>query len=151
MKYNKIFLFTFLAVVYWFLCGGPNFFEHPASLGYFGLGLIYLSCMLWTDSLFILFDGDSYTYGSTGKGIALFFGSPAVIIIAFLVRVDSNILNIPTWLNNIGIGFILLGLLSILSVPIMTTNSANPLPVKESRRSYNDLSVMNNQEDQDHV
>ena len=151
MKYNKIFLFIFLAVVYWFLCGGPNFFEHPASLGYFGLGLIYLSCMLWTDSLFILFDGDSYTYGSAGKGIALFFGSPAIIIIAFLVRVDSNILNIPTWLNNIGIGFVLLGLLSILSVPIMTTNSSNPLPIKESRRSYNDLSVMNNQEDQDHV
>jgi hypothetical protein len=151
MKYNKIFLFTFLAVVYWFLCGGPNFFEHPASLGYFGLGLIYLLCMLWTDSLFILFDGDSYTYGPTGKGIALFFGSPAVIIIALLVRVDSNILNIPTWLNNIGIGFILLGLLSILSVPIMTTNSVNPLPIKESRRNYNDLSVMNNQEDQDHV
>lgn len=151
MKYNKIFLFTFLSVIYWFLCGGPNFIEHPASLGYFGLGLIYLICMLWTNLLFILFNGDSYTYGAAGKGIALFLGSPALIAIAFLVRVDSNILSIPTWLNNIGIGFILLCLLIILMIPIMTSNAVDPLPFKESRRSYNDLSVMNNQEDQDHV
>ncbi len=151
MKYNKAFLFIFLSVIYWFLCGGPDFFEHPASLGYFGLGLIYLLCMIWTDSLFTLFNGDRYTYGAAGKGIALFFGGPAVIIIALLVRVDSNILSIPTWLNNIGIGFILLGLLSILSVPIMTSDSVDPLPIKESRRSYNDMSVINNQEDQDHV
>lgn len=151
MKYNKIFLFSFLSVIYWFLCGGPNFVEYPASLCYFGLGLIYLLCMLWTDSLFILFNGDSYTYGSTGKGIALFFGTPAVIVIAFLVRVDSNILNIPIWLNNIGIGFILLGLLSIFSVPIMTSNAVDPLPVKESRRSYNDLSVIKDRKDSNNV
>ena len=151
MKYNKIFLFTFLSVIYWFLCGGPNFIEYPASLGYFILGLIFLLCMLWTDSLFTLFNGDNYTYGAAGKGIALFIGSPAIIIIAFLVRVDSNMISIPQWLNNVGIGFILLGLLTILSVPAMTSNSPNPLPSKESRRSYNDSSVMNNEEDPDNV
>ncbi|GEM_PF-2591246 len=151
MKYNKAFIFIFLSVIYWFLCGGPNFIDHLASLGYFGLGLIYLLCMIWTDSLFTLFNGDRYTYGAAGKSIALFFGSPAVIIIALLVRGDSNILSIPTWLNNIGIGFILLGLLSILSVPIMTSNSVDPLPIKESRRRYNDLSIMNNQENSDNA
>lgn len=151
MKFNKIFLFFFLAATYWFLCGGPNFFEYPTSLGYYLLGLVFLLCMLWTDSLFTAFNGDSYTYGAAGKGIALFIGSPAVVIIAFLVRVDSRIITIPQWLNNIGIGFILLGLLTILSVPIMTSNSPNPLPSQESRRSYNDSSVMSNQEESDNA
>ncbi len=151
MKYNKIFLFTFLSVIYWFLCGGPNFFEYPTSLGYYLLGLIFLLCMLWTDSLFTAFNGDSYTYGAAGKGIALSFGIPAVIIIAFLVRVDSRLISIPQWLNNIGIGFILLDLLIIFSVPIMSSNSPNPIPSQESRRKYSDSSAVSTPEDSDHA
>lgn len=147
MKNTQIFFFLFLSVIYWFLCGGPNFINHPASLGYFALGLAYISCMIWTDALFNLFNGDRYTYSAAAKGIALFFGSPAVIVIAMLVRVDSNLLNIPQWLNNIGIGFTLLGFLPILSVPMMSSNAVEPLPNQQSRRNYDDNSTVSTSED----
>lgn len=142
MKSVKIFFFLFLSIIYWFLCGGPNFFDHLASLGYFALGLAYISCMIWTEVLFDLFNGDRYTYGAAAKGITLAFGSPAVITIAFLIRIDSNLINIPSWLNNIGIGFTLLGFLPILSVPMMSTNSVDALPSQQSRREYDDKSIV---------
>ena len=103
--------------------------------------------MTWTDALFSLFNGDRYTYGSAVKGIALAFGSPAVIVIAFLVRVDTNLINIPTWLNNIGIGLTLLGFLPILSVPLMSTNEVDALPSQQSRREYDDKSTISTQKD----
>ena len=147
MKNVQIFFFLFLSVIYWFLCGGPNFFDHPASLGYFALGLAYISCMIWTDALFNLFNGDRYTYGAAVKGIALAFGSPAVIVIALLVRVDTNLINIPNWLNNIGIGLTLLGFLPILSVPMMSTNAVDALPSQQSRREYDDKSTVSTPKD----
>jgi hypothetical protein len=147
MKNVQIFFFVFLSTVYWFLCGGPNFVDNPASLGYFALGLAYISCMIWTDALFNFFKGDRYTYGAAVKGIALAFGSPAVIVIALLVRVDSNLINIPTWLNNVGIGFTLLGFLPILSVPMMSTNTVDSLPSQQSRREYDDKSTVSTPQD----
>ena len=147
MKNLQIYLFLFLSIIYWFLCGGPNFFDHPASLGYFALGLTYIGCMIWTDALLNFFNGDRYTYGSAVKAIALAFGSPAVVAIALLVRVDSNLINIPTWLNNIGIGFILLGFLPILSIPMMSTNEVDALPSQQSRREYDDKSIVSTPKD----
>ena len=151
MLANRIFLFSFLSVIYWFLCGGPNFFEHPTSLALYGLGLAYITCIIWTDLIFSLFNGDRYTYSAAGKGIAIVIGSPAIVIIALLIRVDSNIYSLPGWLNNIGIGFILLGLLSILTLPIMSSNSVGALPKQTERRCYDNPTVANNQKDQDHV
>lgn len=138
MAVNKFFVYLFLIVVYWFLCGGPDFVAHPASFGLYAIGLAYLTLILWNNQLFRFFDGDSYTYGAAGRGIALAVGLPAMLITSLLVRVDSNIIEIPGWLGKVGVGFLLLGLLAISSVPIFTSNSANVLPMKESRRWYDD-------------
>ena len=147
MQINKLFTFLFSSTIYWFLCGGPNFFSHPTSLGFYALGLIYITCMLWSDSLYSLFDGDVYTYGSATRGMSLFFGLPALIVLALLIRVDSNLFSVPQWISNIGIGFILLGLLTIISIPIMSTNNVDSLPDQKSRRSYEDGSVVSRKED----
>jgi len=93
---------------------------------------------MWNDQLFKLFYGDSYTYGGAGMGIALGIGIPAMVITTFMVRFDSNVMSIPGWIGKVGIGFLLLGILTILSVPIFTSNAAGVLPVKESRRWYDD-------------
>ena len=138
MTINKLFIYLFLIVIYWFLCGGPNFFLHPASLGLYAIGLAYLTVILWNDQLFRLFCGDSFTYGAAGLGIALAIGLPAMLITSMLVRVDSNLVEIPGWLGRVGVGFLLLGLLAISSVPIFTSNSAEVLPLKDSRRWYDD-------------
>jgi hypothetical protein len=138
MGINKAFVYLFLNVIYWFLCGGPNFIAHPASLGLYAIGLAYLTVILWNDQLFRFFYGDSYTYGAVGLGIALAIGLPAMLITSLLVRVDSNLVEIPGWLGKVGVGFLLLGLLAITSVPIFTSNSAGVLPLKESRRWYDD-------------
>jgi hypothetical protein len=138
MAVNKLFTFLFLAVVYWFLCGGPDFFAHPSSLALYAIGIAYLSLIMWNDQLFKLFYGDSYTYGGAGMGIALGIGIPAMVITTFMVRFDSNVMSIPGWIGKVGIGFLLLGILTILSVPIFTSNAAGVLPVKESRRWYDD-------------
>ena len=111
---------------------------HPASLGLYAIGLAYLTVILWNDQLFRLFYGDSFTYGAAGLGIALAIGLPAMLITSLLVRVDSNLVEIPGWLGRVGVGFLLLGLLAITSVPIFTSNSAGVLPLRESRRWYDD-------------
>jgi len=138
MTINKTLVYIFLIVIYWFFCGGPNFFLHPASLGLYAIGLGYLTVILWNDQLFRLFYGDSFTYGAAGLGIALAIGLPAMLITSLLVRVDSNLVEIPGWLGRVGVGFLLLGLLAITSVPIFTSNSAGVLPLRESRRWYDD-------------
>lgn len=138
MTINKTLVYIFLIVIYWFFCGGPNFFLHPASLGLYAIGLAYLTVILWNDQLFRLFYGDSFTYGAAGLGIALAIGLPAILITSLLVRVDSNLVEIPGWLGRVGVGFLLLGLLAITSVPIFTSNSAGVLPLRESRRWYDD-------------
>ena len=138
MTINKTLIYIFLIVIYWFFCGGPNFFFHPASLGLYAIGLAYLTVILWNDQLFRLFYGDSFTYGAAGLGIALAIGLPAMLITSLLVRVDSNLVEIPRWLGRVGVGFLLLGLLAITSVPIFTSNSAGVLPLRESRRWYDD-------------
>ena len=138
MTINKTLAYIFLIVIYWFFCGGPNFFLHPASLGLYAIGLAYLTVILWNDQLFRLFYGDSFTYGAAGLGIALAIGLPAMLITSLLVRVDSNLVEIPGWLGRVGVGFLLLGLLAITSVPIFTSNSAGVLPLRESRRWYDD-------------
>jgi hypothetical protein len=138
MAINKAFVYFFLIVIYWFLCGGPDFIAHPASLGLYAIGLAYLTVILWNDQLFRFFYGDSYTYGAAGMGIALAIGLPAMLITSLLVRVDSNLIEIPAWLTKVGVGFLLLGLLAIASVPIFTSNSAGVLPLNESRRWYDD-------------
>lgn len=138
MTINKTLIYIFLIVIYWFFCGGPNFFLHPASLGLYAIGLAYLTVILWNDQLFRLFYGDSFTYGAAGLGIALAIGLPAMLITSLLVRVDSNLVEIPGWLGRVGVGFLLLGLLAITSVPIFTSNSADVLPLRESRRWYDD-------------
>lgn len=138
MTINKTLVYIFLIVIYWFFCGGPNFFLHPASLGLYAIGLAYLTVILWNDQLFRLFYGDSFTYGAAGLGIALAIGLPAILITSLLVRVDSNLIEIPGWLGRVGVGFLLLGLLAITSVPIFTSNSAGVLPLRESRRWYDD-------------
>lgn len=138
MTINKLFIYLFLIVIYWFLCGGPNFFLHPASLVLYAIGIAYLTVILWNDQLFRLFFGDSFTYGAAGLGIALAIGLPAMLITSMLVRVDSNLVEIPGWLGRVGVGFLLLGLLAISSVPIFTSNSAEVLPLKDSRRWYDD-------------
>lgn len=138
MTINKTLVYIFFIVIYWFFCGGPNFFLHPASLGLYAIGLAYLTVILWNDQLFRLFYGDSFTYGAAGLGIALAIGLPAMLITSLLVRVDSNLVEIPGWLGRVGVGFLLLGLLAITSVPIFTSNSAGVLPLRESRRWYDD-------------
>ena len=138
MTISKTLVYIFLVVIYWFFCGGPNFFLHPASLGLYAIGLAYLTVILWNDQLFRLFYGDSFTYGAAGLGIALAIGLPAMLITSLLVRVDSNLVEIPGWLGRVGVGFLLLGLLAITSVPIFTSNSAGILPLRESRRWYDD-------------
>ena len=138
MTINKLFIYLFLIVIYWFLCGGPNFFLHPASLGLYAIGTAYLTVIIWNDQLFRLFYGDSFTYGAAGLGIALAIGLPAMLITSMLVRVDSNLVEIPGWLGRVGVGFLLMGLLAISSVPIFTSNSAEVLPLKDSRRWYDD-------------
>lgn len=138
MAINKTFVYLFLVVIYWFLCGGPDFSAHPASLGLYAIGLAYLTLILWNDQLFKVFYGDSYTYGAAGLGIALAIGIPALLITSMLIRVDSNLFEIPAWIGKVGVGFLLLGLLGIASVPIFTSNAAGVLPIKESRRWYDD-------------
>jgi len=138
MTINKTLVYIFLIVIYWFFCGGPSFFLHPTSLGLYAIGLAYLTVILWNDQLFRLFYGDSFTYGAAGLGIALAIGLPAMLITSLLVRVDSNLVEIPGWLGRVGVGFLLLGLLAITSVPIFTSNSAGVLPLRESRRWYDD-------------
>ena len=80
MTINKTLVYIFLIVIYWFFCGGPNFFLHPASLGLYAIGLAYLTVILWNDQLFRFFYGDSFTYGAAGLGIALAIGLPAILI-----------------------------------------------------------------------
>lgn len=138
MTVNKLFVYLFLIVIYWFLCGGPNFILHPASAGLYAIGLAYLTVILWNNQLFHLFYGDSFTYGGASLGIALAIGVPAMLITSLLVRVDSNLVEIPGWIGKVGVGFLLLGLLIITAVPIFTSNGARELPVKDSRRWYDD-------------
>jgi hypothetical protein len=138
MTINKLFIYLFLVVIYWFLCGGPNFVAYPASLGLYAIGVAYLTVILWNDQLFRFFYGDSFTYGAAGLGIALAIGIPAMMITSMLVRVDSNLVEIPGWLGKVGVGFLLLGLLAVTAVPIFTSNDAGVLPLKESRRWYDD-------------
>jgi hypothetical protein len=138
MAINKTFFYLFSVVIYWFLCGGPDFSTHPASLGLYAIGLAYLTLILWNDQLFKVFYGDSYTYGAAGLGIALAIGIPALLVTTMLIRVDSNLFEIPAWIGKVGVGFLLLGLLGIASVPIFTSNAAGVLPIKESRRWYDD-------------
>ena len=138
MAANKLFVYILSIVIYWFLCGGPNFVLHPASFGLYAIGVAYLTLILWNNQLFRFFYGDSYTYGAAGLGIALAIGLPAMLITSLLVRVDSNIIEIPGWLGKVGVGILLLGLLAVSSVPIFTSNSAEVLPMKESRRWYED-------------
>jgi len=138
MAINKTFFYLFSVVIYWFLCGAPDFSTHPASLGLYAIGLAYLTLILWNDQLFKVFYGDSYTYGAAGLGIALAIGIPALLVTTMLIRVDSNLFEIPAWIGKVGVGFLLLGLLGIASVPIFTSNAAGVLPIKESRRWYDD-------------
>lgn len=138
MGLNKLFVFLFLAVILWFFCGGPNFILHPASFGLYAIGLAYLSTIVWNASLFKFFHGDSYTYGAAGLGIALAIGIPAILVSTLLVRVDSNLVAVPAWLGNIGVGFLLLGLLGIAALPIFSSHDVGVLPMKESRRWYDD-------------
>lgn len=138
MAINKVFVFLFLIVIYWFLCGGPDFIAYPASFGLFAIGLAYLTVILWNNQLFRFFYGDSYTYGAAGLGIALAIGLPAFMLTSLLIRVDSNLVEIPGWVGRVGVGFLLLGLVAITSVPILTSNYTGVLPLKESRRWYDD-------------
>ena len=147
MTLNKLFSLFFLSGIYFLLSGGSILLESPGSLLLYCLGVLYIFCMLYTDLIFSIFDGDVVTYGGAIKGITLWIGTPALLFIATLVRVNSNLVQIPQWLSNILYAFVFLGLLIIFSVPIMSSNSPAPLASRDQQRCYDETGIVKDEEE----
>ena len=133
LNFSRIFLFFFITTIFWFLSSGPN--DYPNEFLLFALGIFFIGSIFWNDLLFRIFRGDLVTYAAVGQVISYLFGIPAIVFILFLLRSDA----FPSGLTkDISIVFLAVSFVSIISIPVFSSNSVGPLPNLSSRRNYSE-------------
>jgi hypothetical protein len=137
MNTPKLVYSVFLPFTIWLLFGAPDILL-TGNLLLLLVVILHLFTVIWFRSVFALFHGDAFTYGTVALGfnISSFvttFVTGFITFWAFDRRIET-----VTMISPISWGAICIGFLVTIAVPVLTTRHVNPLPKASSRREYQD-------------
>jgi len=138
-----IVLSVILPVTCLFLFGSPDL-NNSANLLFFTIFVLHIFTVIWQNKLFKFFGGDAFTYGAVGLGINIWslaytfslvfasFHRMAIFEAIWGEDYFTDIQHVPKVL----VGFLMLGLLLTIAIPLLTTRHVTALPQKGDRREF---------------
>ena len=133
---NLLFTIGFPFVI-WLLYGTPDL-SLLGNLALFAVVIVHLYLVIWSRLLFVIFSGDQFTYGFVALGVnissfvsSLFTGFVTFHWLGKEIRTISMI-SPYAW------GFIAVGFLVSMAIPVSSARHVSPLPKSSSRREYED-------------
>ncbi len=131
----KLFLSAILGLIIWLFLGGPSV-KDAGSLIITLIVISHLYVVIWSGPIFRAFKGDEFTYGMVTLGINILSLLYTLIATAVLFKIYGNQINDLNTVPKFVWGFMLLGVVFSVLIPMLTTSDVRPLPKKESRRDY---------------
>ena len=131
----KLFLSAILGLIIWLFLGGPSV-KDAGSLIITLIVVSHLYVVIWSGPIFRAFKGDEFTYGMVTLGINILSLLYTLIATAVLFKIYGNQINDLNTVPKFVWGFMLLGVVFSVLIPMLTTSDVRPLPKKESRRDY---------------
>jgi uncharacterized membrane protein (UPF0182 family) len=136
-------LSVILPTTCWFLFGSPDL-NNSANLLFFTIFVLHICAVIWQGKLFKLFGGDGFTYGAVGLGINIWsLAYTFVMVFGLFHRVaffqliwGEDFYKDAQHVPKILVGFLLLGLLLTIAIPLLTTRHVTPLSKKSDRREF---------------
>ena len=121
----------------WMLCGWPSL-QLPGNKALLGVMLAHTYVVIWQGPLFKLLRGDDFTYGAVARGLnTISLLATLITTIGLFVVYGGDIAQVndvptPAW------GVIGISLLLTLTLPLLASRDAAPLPKASDRRTYED-------------
>jgi hypothetical protein len=121
--------------VLWLLLGAPSL-GLLGNLAIFIVLTLHLYAVIWINVFFALIRGDAFTYGAVARGVnMLSFAYTFGITWVVLQMAHKRIVGIHD-ISPYAWGFMSLGLLLTVGLPILTSADVQRLPSRQDRRSF---------------
>jgi hypothetical protein len=137
MYTSKLVYSVFLPMTLWLVFGAPDL-RLAGNVALMLVVVLHLFTVIWFRSIFAMFQGDAFTYGSVALGfnISSFITTFVAAFITFFVY-DQKIETMDM-IPPISWGAICLGFLVTIALPILGTRHVSALPKAAGRREFED-------------
>ena len=135
MPIAKVIFSLVLPPSIWLVYGAPDL-HLAGNLAIISVVILHLYVAIWFSSLFGLFRGDGFTYGFATLAInSVLFASSFLLGWVVLLRFEERIEMISS-ISPFIWGFICLGILATISIPLVTNRYVTQLASESDRRAY---------------
>jgi hypothetical protein len=135
MKFRDPLLSIVLPILLWLLLGAPSL-QMAGNLAILAVLILHLYAVIWTNVLFTLFRGDGFTYGAVARAINMLSLAYTFAITWIVLHLAHKQIADIRHISPYAWGFMSLGLLLTVGLPILTSADVQRLPTAKDRRSF---------------